>query len=327
MCTSLTYENSHGDHFLARTMDFAFELGGQPIFMPRQQEIDGDAGTFTTKYGFIGAGRNLSHYIFVDGVNEFGLGAAALYFRGYAKYQQSAPTDKLAIAPHDVVAWALGNAQSVADLRELVKRIQILDVPVSLLGLTTPMHFIFSDPTGDTAVLEATSADLHLIDDPVGVMANSPELSWHLQNLSTYGTLQAAERPLQDRLGYQLPTQGPGTGALGLPGDYTSPSRFVRTVFNKHYSEAAADTPSTLTTLQHLLDGVTIPKGVKLMADGTSDYTQYRGYACLDDRAYYMEPYDNQELQGIRLTDEMLNDWDTPVEYPLDHTPHAKHLN
>ncbi|MGV7778884.1 linear amide C-N hydrolase, partial [Mycobacterium kansasii] len=74
-------------------------------------------------------------------------------------------------------------------------------------------------------------------------MANSPELSWHLQNLSTYGTLQAAERPLQDRLGYQLPTQGPGTGALGLPGDYTSPSRFVRTVFNKHYSEAAADTP------------------------------------------------------------------------------------
>lgn len=99
MCTSLTYENSRGDHFLARTMDFAFELGGQPIFMPRQQEIDGDAGTFTTKYGFIGAGRNLSHYIFVDGVNEFGLGLAALYFRGYAKYQQSAPADKLAIAP------------------------------------------------------------------------------------------------------------------------------------------------------------------------------------------------------------------------------------
>ena len=327
MCTSLTYENSRGDHFLARTMDFAFELGGQPIFMPRQQEISGDAGTFTTKYGFIGAGRNLSHYIFVDGVNEFGLGAAALYFRGYAKYQQSAPADKLAIAPHDVVAWALGNAQSVADLRELVKHIQILDVPVSLLGLTTPLHFIFSDPTGDTAVLETTNADLHLIDDPVGVMANSPELNWHLQNLSTYGTLQAAERPLQDRLGYQLPTQGPGTGALGLPGDYTSPSRFVRTVFNKHYSEAAADTPSTLTTLQHLLDGVTIPKGVKLMADGTSDYTQYRGYACLDDRAYYREPYDNQELQGIRLTDEMLNDWDTPVEYPLDHTPHVKHLN
>ncbi|MCI1553234.1 MAG: choloylglycine hydrolase family protein [Levilactobacillus sp.] len=327
MCTSLTYENSQGDHFLARTMDFAFELGGQPVFMPRNQKIQGDAGEFTTKYGFIGAGRNLSHYMFVDGVNEYGLGAAALYFPQYAQYQKTAPADKLGLAPHDVTAWVLGNAKSVADLRELVHHIQILDVPVALLGLTTPLHFIFSDPTGETAVLEATSEDLHLIDDPVGVMTNAPQLSWHLQNLSTYGTMQAAERPLHDYMDFSLKTQGPGTGALGLPGDYTSPSRFVRTVFNKHYSLKTAGTPATLNLLQHLLDSVTIPKGVKLKADGKSDYTQYRGYANLDERSYFMEPYDNLELQGIKLTDEMLTDWDTPVEYPLDHTAHVKYLN
>ncbi|AYM02436.1 choloylglycine hydrolase family protein [Levilactobacillus yiduensis] len=327
MCTSLTYENSQGDHFLARTMDFAFELGGQPVFMPRNQKIQGDAGAFTTKYGFIGAGRNLSHYMFVDGVNEFGLGVAALYFPQYAQYQKTAPADKLGLAPHDVTAWALGNAKSVADLRELVHHIQILDVPVALLGLTTPLHFIFSDRTGDTAVLEATSEDLRLIDDPVGVMTNAPQLSWHLQNLSTYGTMQAAERPLHDYMGFSLKTQGPGTGALGLPGDYTSPSRFVRTVYNKHYSLPTSGTPATLNLLQHLLDSVTIPKGVKLKADGKSDYTQYRGYANLDDRTYFMEPYDNQELQGIHLTDEMLNDWDTPVEYPLDHQAHVKYMN
>jgi len=327
MCTSLTYENSRGDHFLARTMDFAFELGGQPIFMPRNQKIQGDAGEFTTKYGFVGAGRDLSHYMFVDGVNEYGLGAAALYFSAYAKYAKKAPADKLGLAPHDVTAWALGNAKSVADLREQVKHIQILDIPVALLGLTTPLHFIFSDPTGDTAVLEATSEDLHLIDDPVGVMANSPQLSWHLQNLSTYGTLTAEERPLHDYMGFDLTTQGPGTGALGLPGDYTSPSRFVRTVFNRHFSNPTPDVPSTLNLLQHLLDGVTIPKGVKLKADGHSDYTQYRGYMSLEERAYYMEPYDNLELQGVKITDEMLTDWDTPVEYPLDHKPHVHQLN
>jgi len=327
MCTSLTYENSRGDQFLARTMDFAFELGGQPIFMPRNQQIQGDAGAFTTKYGFVGAGRNLSHYMFVDGVNEYGLGAAALYFSQYAKYEATAPADNLGLAPHDVTAWALGNAKSVADLRELVKHVQILDIPVALLGITVPLHFIFSDPTGDTAVLEATSHDLHLIDDPVGVMANSPQLSWHLQNLSTYGTLQAAERPLHDYEGFELVTQGPGTGALGLPGDYTSPSRFVRTVYNKHYSIKTADTPNTLNLLQHLLDSVTIPKGVKLKADGNSDYTQYRAYANLTERSYFMEPYDNLELQGVKITDEMLNDWDTPVEYPLDHQPHIKTLN
>ncbi|WP_367296513.1 choloylglycine hydrolase family protein [Levilactobacillus yonginensis] len=327
MCTSLTFENSRGDHFLARTMDFAFELGGQPIFMPRHQTFQGDAGEFTTKYGFVGAGRNLSHYIVVDGVNEFGLGAAALYFPQYAQYEETAKVGKLGLAPHDVTAWVLGNAKSVAELRDLVKTIQILDVPVALLGLTTPLHYIFSDPTGDTAVLEATSEELHLIDDPVGVMANAPQLSWHLQNLSTYGTMQAEERPLHDYLGLPLKTQGPGTGALGLPGDYTSPSRFVRTVYNKHYSIPTADIPSTLNLLQHLLDTVTIPKGVKLKADGKSDYTQYRGYMSLDERAFYMEPYDNQELQRVVMTDEMLNDWDTPVEYPLAHTPHVSHLN
>lgn len=327
MCTSLTYENSQGDHFLARTMDFAFELGGQPVFMPRNQKIQGDAGAFTTKYGFIGAGRNLGHYMFVDGVNEFGLGVAALYFPQYAQYQKTAPADKLGLAPHDVTAWVLGNAKSVADLRELVQHIQILDVPVALLGLTTPLHFIFSDSTGDTAVLEATSEELRLIDDPVGVMTNAPQLSWHLQNLSTYGTMQAEERPLHDYMGFSLKTQGPGTGALGLPGDYTSPSRFVRTVYNKHYSVPVSGTPATLNLLQHLLDGVTIPKGVKLKADGKSDYTQYRGYANLDERTYFMEPYDNLELQGIHLTDEMLNDWDTPVEYPLDHQAHVKYMN
>ncbi len=327
MCTSLTYENSRGDHFLARTMDYGFELGGQPIFMPRNQKIQGDAGAFTTKYGFVGAGRNLSHYMFVDGVNEFGLGAAALYFSDYAKYAQSAPADKLAIAPHDLTAWVLGNAKSVADLRDLIMQVQIVDQPVALLGITVPLHFIFSDATGDTAVLEATDQDLHLIEDPVGVMANSPQLSWHLQNLSTYGTLVADTRPLHEYQGFNLKTVGPGTGAFGMPGDYTSPSRFIRTVFNKHYSQPTADTPSTMNLLQHLLDGVTIPKGVKLKTDGSSDYTQYRGYMGLNERAYYMEPYDNFELQRVEITDKMLTDWDTPVEYPLVHHNHIKNLN
>jgi len=114
---------------------------------------------------------------------------------------------------------------------------------------------------------------------------------------------------------------------LGLPGDYTSPSRFVRTVYNKHFSVKTDDTPTTLNLLQHLLDSVTIPKGVKLKADGNSDYTQYRAYANLTERSYFMEPYDNLELQGVKMTDEMLNDWDTPVEYPLDHQPHISALN
>lgn len=327
MCTSLTYLNSRGDHFLARTMDFAFELHGQPMFMPRNRTVKGDAGDFTTKYGFVGAGRTIGHELFVDGVNEYGVGVAALYFPGNTQYVTDAAADKLGLAPHDFTAWALGNATSVADLRELVKHVQLVDLPVALLGVTTPLHFIISDPTGDTAVLEATAHELRLIDNPIGVMTNSPEFGWHLQNLSTYGTLTNQERPLQSVLGYQLKTQGPGTGALGLPGDYTSPSRFVRTAFAKQFSEPTPDIPSTLNLLQHLLDWVTIPKGVKLKADGDSDYTQYRGFMSLDERAYYMEPYDNLELHRVALTQDMLENCHEPINYALTHTVHINELN
>lgn len=326
MCTSLTYQNSRGDHFLARTMDFAFELDGRPLFMPRNWTVAGDAGEFTTKYGFVGAGRKLGHEMVVDGVNEKGLGVAALYFPGNAHYEAHATEGKLGLAPHDFTAWALGNAGSVAELAKLVPHVQLVDVPVALLQLTPPLHFIISDTTGKTAILEATGPELHLIDNPVGVMTNAPEFGWHLQNLSTYGTLTAQERPLNNYLGYTSKTQGPGPGALGLPGDYTSPSRFVRTVFAKHFSQPMADTPSTLNLLQHLLDNVTIPKGVKLKADGTSDYTQYRGYMSLDDQAYYMEPYDNQELQRVVLTPELLAET-TPKEFPLDHQVHIANMN
>lgn len=326
MCTSLTYENSRGDHFLARTMDFAFELNGRAMFMPRNYTIDGDAGAFTTKYGFVGAGRTLNHETFVDGVNECGVGAAALYFPENAQFVDQASAGKQGIAPHDFIAWVLGRVKSVADLRQQAANIELVNLPVKLLGIVTQLHYIISDRTGAAVVLEATKAGLQILDDPVGVMTNSPELDWHLQNLSTYGTLTADERPLHDYLGYQLKTQGPGTGAFGLPGDYTSPSRFVRTVFNKHFSRPTDGIASTLNELQHLLDGVTIPKGVKHKADGGDDYTQYRGYMSLDERAYYMEPYDNMELQRLALTDELLAS-DAPIEYPLNHEVHIHNLN
>jgi len=327
MCTSLTYKNSRGDHFLVRTMDFSFELHGQPMFMPRNQTIQGDAGAFTTTYGFLGAGRKIGHEMFVDGVNEHGLGVAALYFPGNAAYVEHADADKQGIAPHDFTAWVLGNVASVTDLRQLVQHVQLVDLPVALLQLTTPLHFIITDTTGETVVLEATDRGMALLDNPVGVMTNSPEFGWHLQNLSTYGTLTAEQRPFHDYMGYQLKTLGPGTGALGLPGDYTSPSRFVRTVFAKHFSQPTPDEPSTINLLEHLLDGVTIPKGVKLKANGESDYTQYRGYMSLDQRAYYMEPYENQELQRVVMTNEMLETCTEPISYPLDHQVHMSALN
>lgn len=328
MCTSLTYTNQDGGHFLARTMDFNIDFGARIMFMPRNRTVHGDAGDFTTKYGFIGAGRQLSHEMFTDGVNEHGVGIATLYFPDHAVYEQQATKNKLALSPQDFVAWVLGNAHSVAELREQVGQVQLVSRTAALINVIPPLHFIISDPTGATAVLEPTGGELHLIDDPVGVMANSPDLRWHLQNLSTYGMLTNTERPLQAFGDYQPETQGPGTGAVGLPGDYTSVSRFMRANFLKHFTEVAKDTPATLNLLKFILNAVTIPKGVKKTADGQSDYTEYRSYMDLDARTYSIELYENPgDLQQVILTDDLLDHVTEPTEFPLNHTPHVHVLN
>ncbi|RRK09695.1 linear amide C-N hydrolase [Lactiplantibacillus garii] len=328
MCTSLTYTNKNGGHFLARTMDFNIDFGARVMLMPRNRTVQGDAGDFTTKYGFVGAGRQLAHEMFTDGVNEYGVGVATLYFPDHAVYQQKADAGKLALAPADVVAWILGNANSVADLQAQLKNVQIVSRTAEFIGVIPPLHFIISDPTGKTAVLEPTGGDLHLTDDPVGVMTNSPDLHWHLQNISTYGMLTNVEQPLQQYGNYQPETQGPGTGAIGLPGDYTSISRFVRTNFLKHYTDVPETTAETLNLLQFILNSVTIPKGVKKISSGQSDYTEYRSYMDLDGLTYSMELYENPgELQQVALTADLLNSVTQPVEYPLNHQPRVHVLN
>lgn len=328
MCTSLTYTNQANGHFLARTMDYHLDFNAQIMFMPRQRTVNGDAGAFKTSYGFIGAGRNLNHEMFTDGVNEFGVGVATLYFPDHAVYQEKATAGRLGLAPHDFVAWALGNAKSVADLAEKVHHIQLISRSAALVAVVPPLHFIISDPTGATAVLEPTGANLHLIDDPVGVMTNSPDLNWHLQNISTYGMFSNADLPLQTYGNYHPATQGPGTGAVGLPGDYTSVSRFVRTNFLKKFADVPTTTADTLSLLQLILNAVTIPKGAKHISNGSSDYTEYRSYMDLDGLTYTIELYENPgNLQQVMLTKHLLETVTEPTEFPLSREPQLHVLN
>lgn len=327
MCTSLSYTNQAGGHFLARTMDYTLDFGAQILFIPRHYKIDADVAPFTTKYGFLGAGRKLGHEMFGDGVNEHGLGVAALYFPDNAHYPAAPAPDKFGLSPQDFIAWALGNARSIADLRQQLPKLQFVAHAANLINVVPPLHFIISDRSGQTAVLEPTSDELRLTADPVGVMTNSPDLDWHLQNLSNYALLSNAT-PKTPAVGGFLPkTIGPGTGAIGLPGDYTSVARFIRTVFLKRFATGATDTRTTLNLLQLILNSVTLPKGVKQMTAGPSDYTEYRAYMDLDARAYTIELYENPgDLQQVRLTTELLHSATQPVAYPLNRKPQVHQL-
>ncbi|MFD1421428.1 choloylglycine hydrolase family protein [Lactiplantibacillus songbeiensis] len=328
MCTSLTYQTTGGDQFLARTMDFGFELGGRPVAMPRHHHFSSVTNQtgFDAPYSFVGTGRNLDGYIHVDGVNEYGVSAAALYFAGQAHYAAAPVDGQINLAPHEVLMWILGNVKSTQELGDRLANLTIVEAKAPLLNIVVPLHWIISDKSGATYVLEQQSDGMHYMKNPVGVMTNSPDFGWHLKNLSNYVQLQPEQHANRQYGDLTVNAFGPGTGALGMPGDFTSPSRFVRTVFMREHTEAVATTSAAVNALSHMLNSVEIPKGVKIKADGSVDYTQYRSYMSMSEPAFYMQPYNDQTITRVALTPELMTAAQ-PTEFTLATAQQFNNVN
>lgn len=309
MCTSLTYQNEEKTKFLARTMDFAFELEAEPIYLPKGYSFKSEADSNTlykNKYAFLGAGRKLEGYLFADGLNEKGVSICALYFSDYAKYSDSIEEDKINIAPHEFVAWVLGNIGSVSDLRKDINKLNVVSIKNSLLGIIVPLHWIVADKSGESIIIEMTEKGVSIYDNAARVMTNSPDYPWHLANLNHYSFLSNKVKSPSTFFNYKPAVGELGNGAVGLPGDYTSESRFIRTVFNSQFTEVVNDTTSTINSLFHTLFSVNIPKGVKMKIDGTFDYTQYTSIMDITHLDYYMTTYQNISPLKVSLNAELL---------------------
>lgn len=308
MCTSLTYNSQDGGHFLARTMDFAINFEANPVFIPRHYHFDleFDKNGYETKYSFIGASRFVENYIFSDGFNEQGFGIAVLYFNPKAKYAETTEESKINFEASELVAWALGNTCSVDDFAKKIPSMNVVNSKNKFLKINVPLHWIISDKTGKTAVLEITSTGYHLYDDEVGVMTNSPDFNWHLDNLGHYNHLQPTESKAKTYGKYVSKLDGPGFGMVGLPGDFTSASRFIRTTFIKSYMEPAVNIADGIRNISYILNSVNIPKGIKINSDGLSDYTQYTAIMDLTNNKYYFKTYDSLSFKEFTLSKELL---------------------
>lgn len=318
MCTSVTFQTKKGEHFLSRTMDFAFELDARPIVIPRgfESSLELEEQILKVKYGFTGSARNLSNYLFADGINEKGLAVAELYYPHLASYAESPEDGYLNLAPHELIFWILSQLGSVQEVRERLQEVKLVAKEVDLLGIVVPLHFILSDPTGETIVIETEANRLTIKENPVHVMTNSPNLEWHLTNLNNYLFLNPRNYPnttFGDLTAHPL---GQGTGTSGLPGGVTPPERFIRAAFLREYIDMGDTSSDALTAIFRLLDNMTIPKGVNLKDDGTVDYTQYRSAFDLENQIYYFNPYDSSATFSVQLTEELLNA-ETPTEFEL----------
>ncbi len=306
----MTYKTTDNINFLARTMDFSIDLEAAPIFIPRAYHFNTifNKEGYETKYGFLGAGRKLNEYIFTDGFNEKGFGIEVLYFHPKAKYSETPADGKINLDSSELVTWSLSNIASVQEFKEKLGEINLVNNKNILLQKVVPLHWIISDATGETVVLEVTETGYHLYENKVGVMTNSPEFTWHLDNLAHYNHIQPTEAKEKKYGDYVAAFDGPGFGALGLPGDYTSASRFIRVAFLREYIEPVSGELSGVKNISKILNSVDIPKGVKINAEGNSDYTQYIGIMDLNHLKYYFTAYNELSPKVCKMTETMLNE-------------------
>ena len=320
MCTSVIYENKQKEYFLARTMDFSIPLDAKPVFIPKDFNFyaNNSRKTFCTKFDFVGAGRLVDDYLFGDGVNEKGLSIASLYFSDDAVYFENNHPEKKELAPQDVVAWVLGTCESVADVVTKIKDISIVAEIAPIVNGVLPLHWIVADKTGNSVIIEPVETGLEVYENPVNVMANSPSFPWHLTNLNQYPMLSNQSAQPNSYHNFLAKGNGAGSGALGLPGDYTSISRFIRIAFMNHYCEKVSTQEESINVISRMLSAVYIPKGVKIKSNGAIDYTQFTSFMDLERGSYVINYYENNRFLQIDLDElahtnepkifEMIND-------------------
>lgn len=296
-CTDFVVVTKDRTFVNGRSLEFAMDLQSKLKVFPRNQKMssqgpDRRKGTeWVSKYGYLGVtamGMNFS----MDGLNEMGLSFGLLWLPGWTQYPTVAPEEmKKALDFVDLGAWLLGNFATVAEIKEGLKGVRIWGHPVPPLPGIPPVHVAIHDAKGNHLVLEFIKGEVKVYDNPNTVLTNSPPFDWHVINLDNYINLNALNAGPVNLNGMVLNAPGQGSGLLGIPGDWTPPSRFVRMTTFLRFAEPANDAAGGINLAEHLLNTVDIPIGEVQDPNAGGDYTQWVVIKDLTHRVFYFRSY------------------------------------
>ncbi len=301
MCTCINFKAN--DTYFGRNLDLEARFGEKVVVTPRNYLFRLKNGeVMRTKYAMVGMATVIHDYpLYAEAGNEAGLSLAGLYFPGNARCFDPAP-DKLNLAPYELIPYFLGNYSKIKELRRDLKQLNITNVPFSDNIPVTDMHWMMSDGE-ECVVLEQTSEGLKIYDNPVGVLTNNPPFPYHMMNLRNYrglspdsGNNTFSEIPLE--------TYGSGMGAIGLPGDSSPMSRFVRAAFLKLNSAKCDNEQSAVTQFFHILDGVAMVEGSVVTDSGKYDKTTYSCCINTTRGVFYYKTYSNSRITAVKMTEE-----------------------
>lgn len=307
MCTAITLQTQSNEVLFGRTMDFSHDVIPQLYIIPNSHVWYNSVSNRYMKdnYSFIGLGQELDGMFgLFDGVNEKGFAAAALYFVGYSVYDNySTLGTRDAISSVDFLHYILGNCASVKELPSLLKDIAIVGVADPVTNTIAPLHWITTDRSGACVIVESTNRGLELIENPIGVMTNSPDFSWHMTNLRNYMETSPDQTDLVFWDNIQLTPFGQAGGTTGLPGGFTSPERFVRAAYLKAHIPKPKDSSEGITACFHIMKSVSIPKGAVITSRKTYDYTKYTAFINTSTCEYFYKTYDDLNVYQAGLLD------------------------
>jgi choloylglycine hydrolase len=299
MCTAITYKTK--DAYFGRTLDIECSYGEEVIFTPRNFLLDfRHTGAQKSHYAIIGMGTVRDGYpLYYDAANEHGLGMAGLNFPTNACYFPL-QEGKENLSPFELIPWLLGRCKTVKEARKILLNFNLCNTPFSTDLPLSPLHWMIADKD-ESIVVESTADGLHIYENPVGVLTNNPPFSYHLLHLSDY--MMLTSEPPEEHFGKDFLTPySRGMGAMGLPGDFSSASRFVRAAFVRENAVADGDEASSVSQFFHILGSVEHVRGCVRLDDGKYEITAYTSCINLNRGIYYYTTYENRAISAVELS-------------------------
>lgn len=309
-CTDFRVIAKDGTVLMTRSMEYGVDMKSNLRSSPRGRNFsavapEGKPGlTWKAKYGYVFLdGFNVD--VALDGMNEVGLSVESLYLPNFAGYQAVPAGHSSQALPYLYFAdWVLSNFKTITEVRQALANVYVFAQKVPGMGdMIFPLHFSITDATGRGLVVEYIAGQLHVYDH-IGVMTNSPGYDWHLVNLTNYLRLTPINPPAVITEGVTFSSNGQGFGMLGLPGDVSPPSRFIKIATLLHVAIPADNITSALNLAEHVINNVDIPLGLVREpnnGNATSETTEWVVFKDLTHKVFYYRTYGDMSLRAVAL--------------------------
>lgn len=305
MCTAVTYQTK--DFYFGRTLDYEFSYEEQVAITPRQFPLHfRQMGCLNSHYAIIGMAHVEDGYpLYYDAVNEKGLAMAGLNFVGNAHYGKVEP-GKRNVNHFEFILWILAQCSSVRQAREEIERIHLTDTPFHEKLPASALHWIIADAE-QAITVESMKEGIRIYENPAGVLTNNPPFDQQMMQLNNYMHL-SPDTP-ENHFSQQLPlyAYSRGMGALGLPGDLSSQSRFARAAFVKLHSKSVASEPESVSQFFHILGAVEQQRGCCHVGHGKYEITIYTSCCNATRGIYYYTTYENHQINAVSMHKENLD--------------------